>query len=257
MWGIGVRALFIGLGSVIGLGVAIGLPGGVSLAQDAIKPANGLYLRGEAGYFWSRPAGIGDRTAWTGSTCVICTGGDLDDIGNGGMVGGGLGWRFNDWLRAEATVTWRGGLQLNDSDGSGYSYRADVRSTAGMVSLLVDVPWRLGPLQPFAGAGIGVAHNTVGAITQTSSLGGLPVTENDPGGSHTGFAWSATAGLAWPITANLTAELAYRYIDLGKLRTSAGNSQFSVGTASIVIPTGGVEGNLRGQEALLALRWSF
>lgn len=243
--------------TIIGIGLAVLLPGGIAMAQEAVKPATGLYLRGEAGYFWSRPADIGDRAAWNGPSCVICTGGSLDDVGNGGMIGGGLGWRFNDWLRAEATVAYRGGLQLKDSDNSGYSYRSDIHSTAGMVSLLVDAPWRLGPLQPFAGAGVGIAHNSMSHISQSATFSGVPVSENDPGGSSTGFAWQATVGLAWPVMPNLTAELAWRYVDLGKLRTSAGTSQFTVGTASVAVPTGGVEGNLRGQEALLALRWSF
>jgi opacity protein-like surface antigen len=243
--------------TLMGIGLALLLPAGTGLAQEAVKPVAGLYLRGEVGYFWSRPAGIGDRAAWNGPNCLICTGGDLDDVGNGGMVGGGLGWRFNDWLRAEATVTYRGGLQLKDSDGSGFSYRSNIHSTAGMLSLLVDAPWRLGPLQPFAGGGIGVAHNSMGRISQSGSFAGLPVSESDPSGSSTGFAWQATLGLAWPILPNLTAELAYRYVDLGKLKTSAGNSQFTVGTTTVAVPTGGVEGNLRGQEALLALRWSF
>lgn len=242
---------------LMGIGLAVLLPAGIGLAQEAVRPATGLYLRGEAGYFWSRPADLGDREAWNGANCIICTGGHLDNIGNGGMVGGGLGWRFNDWLRAEATVTYRGGLQLKDADGAWYSYRANIHSTAGMISLLVDAPWRLGPLQPFAGAGIGIARNTVGGITQNSSFAGLPVTENDPGGSTTGFAWQATAGIAWPILPNLTAELAYRYVDLGKLRTSAGTSQFTLGATSVAVPTGGLSGELRGQEALVALRWSF
>lgn len=242
--------------TVICIGLALLLPA-VAGAQEAGKPASGLYLRGEVGYFWSRPADIGDRAAWNGPNCVICTGGSLDDVGNGGMIGGGLGWRFNDWLRAEATVTYRGGLQLKDTDGSGYSYRSDINSTAGMLTLLVDSPWRLGPLQPFAGAGLGFAHNRMGGISQSATVSGLPVSESDPGGSNTGFAWQATAGLAWQFMPNLTAELAYRYVDLGKLRTSSGNSQVTIGTASVTVPTGGVEGNLRGQEALLALRWSF
>lgn len=242
---------------MMGIGLAVLLPATMGAAQEAVRPATGLYLRGEAGYFWSRPAGLGDRAAWNGPNCVICTGGDLDEIGNGGMVGGGLGWRFNDWLRAEATVTYRGGLQLKEADGTGYSYRANIHSTAGMVSLLVDAPWRLGPLQPFAGAGIGVARNTMGGISQSASFSGVPISESDPGGSSTGFAWQATLGLAWPLLPNLTAELAYRYVDLGKLKTSAGTSQFTVGASSAAVPTGGLSGDLRGQEALVALRWSF
>lgn len=105
-----------------------------------------------------------------------------------------------------------------------------------MATLLIDSPWRLRPLQPFAGAGIGVARNTMDPITRNTFFGDTLVARQTPGGSNTGFAWQAPAVLALPITANLTAELAYRYVDLGKLETSTGIAIYTYGPLVAVRP---------------------
>ena len=40
-----------------------------------------------------------------------------------------------------------------------------------------------------------------------------------PGGSRAGLAWMVTAGLAMPVGARAILDLAWRYTDLGKVRT--------------------------------------
>lgn len=236
---------------------------GSASAQTMDQPTTGFYLRGEVGYGWTRGAGLTDNSAPTSSVCVICSSTQLNNLGSGAELGGGVGYRINDWLRAEATIAYRGWYQLSATDPDGFSYKSDVKSLVGMANLLVDPPVKLGPLQPYLGAGIGIAHNTMGTISQNAYFPsvGIGASESDPGGSSNNFAWQLMAGLAWPLTSTLTAELGYRYLDAGKIQTSAGTSQFSIygGGINFTTPvtTTGVKGNLAVNEVVLALRWAF
>ena len=75
-----------------------------------------------------------------------------------------------------------------------------------------------GPFAPFLGAGIGVAHTRIGKTAMT-----FPTTTTTvPGGGRTGLAWMATAGVALALGERVTLDLAWRYSDLGEIRTPRG-----------------------------------
>ena len=102
------------------------------------------------------------------------------------------------------------------------SVAADLSSVSGMLAGLVDLAGlglpRVGPLAPFIGAGIGVVHTRIGKTTMT-----FPATTTTvPGGSRTGLAWMATAGVAMALDERMTLDLAWRYTDLGEVRTRRG-----------------------------------
>jgi opacity protein-like surface antigen len=71
---------------------------------------------------------------------------------------------------------------------------------------------------PFVGAGIGFSRNTISnwrdINTATGALG------YSDAHSQWEFAWALHAGLAYKITKNFTAEIAYRYVHLGDFRTN-------------------------------------
>ncbi len=219
-----------------------------------------VYLRGDLGLGWATDAGIRDKAGAGNPGCLICQPGSFDDLGNSAVIGAGAGYRFSDLLRADATVSYRGGFRWRGSDVIGTSYRANVSSWALMANGYVDLPLALGPIRPFVNAGIGVAWNKMGAIQQSWAASSLSSagTETDPSGSTTNFAWNVGAGLAWAILPNLSADLAYRYVDLGDIETKAGISQatFTPG-GTFQAPTAGVRGNLRANEVVLSLRYAF
>ena len=70
--------------------------------------------------------------------------------------------------------------------------------------------------------GAGAARNKVGDVR--FSFPGLGATASTviPGGRETNFAWMAAAGVSLPVSSRLTLDVAYRYVDLGDVRTSAG-----------------------------------
>ena len=73
---------------------------------------------------------------------------------------------------------------------------AKLSSVSGMLAGFVDLAAlglpKPGPFAPFLGAGIGAAHTRIGKTTMA-----FPATTTTvPGGSRTGLAWMATAGVA-------------------------------------------------------------
>ena len=77
---------------------------------------------------------------------------------------------------------------------------------------------RLGPLAPFVGAGVGAARTWIGETRMT-----FPATTTIvPGASRTGVAWMLTAGVAVALDERMTLDLAWRYSDLGEVRTGRG-----------------------------------
>ena len=89
---------------------------------------------------------------------------------------------------------------------------------AGFVDLAGLGLWGPGSLAPFVGTGIGAAHIRVGKTTMT-----FPATTTIvPGASRTGLAWMATAGFTVALDERVSLDLAWRYTDLGEVRTGLG-----------------------------------
>ena len=99
---------------------------------------------------------------------------------------------------------------------------ADLSSVSGMLAGFIDLAAlglpKPGPFAPFLGAGIGTVHTRIGKTTMT-----FPATTTTvQGGSRTGLAWMATAGVAVALDTHVTLDLAWRYTDLGEIRTPRG-----------------------------------
>lgn len=228
---------------------------GVTAAQA--EPA-GLYLRGEAGWSWAHSNDFSDRQGQYANGCVICNSPGPSGLGSSALLGAGVGYRLTDLFRVEAMVDYRGWYKLDGTDGQGTQYRADASSLAGMLNGYVDLPWNLGPVKPYLGAGLGVAHNRLGAITQSFTIPGIGAGyENDPGGSRTNFAWQAMLGLSWAVSDRITVDAGYRYFDGGKMQSSAGTSTFGVAGSAINVPTDGISGRFTASEAVIGLRYRF
>ena len=127
---------------------------------------------------------------------------------------------------------------------------------AGFVDLAaLGVP-KPGPFAPFLGAGIGAAHTRIGETTMT-----FPATTTIvPGGSRTGPAWMATAGVAMALDDRVTLDLAWRYSDLGEIRTPRGPGRVvwhDGSRAPRPLDLAPTRARLRGHGVRLSLRYSF
>lgn len=221
----------------------------VALAAQAAQAQ--LYLRADLGYSKAADAGIRDKNfAVDGLICAppaCAASGELNHVGKSPVFSAGLGWRINPSVRTDLTVAYRGGYQLEDSDAFS-DFKADITSTNLMLAGYYDMS--LGPTRPYVGAGVGWAQNKIGTVTNT----GAGFSTESPGGTWSGLAWSLMAGLGIPLGSRLTLDVAYRYINLGKIESQSG----ALTCAPAACPGAtysGLTGNLRAHELMVGFRF--
>lgn len=149
-----------------------------------------------------------------------------DHVSDQVFVGGGVGYQFTPWLRADLTgeyrtlSDWRFIAQDNTGGFSG-GYNLTTGKFASVVGLAngyVDLGTWYG-ITPFVGAGVGLAHHMFQSVTDQglgAYVGGFGY-----GGpkDKTNLAWALHAGLGYSVTPNLKLELAYRYLNMGDAQT--------------------------------------
>ena len=137
---------------------------------------------------------------------------------------------------------------------------AKLSSVSGMLAGFVDLAAlglpKPGPFAPFLGAGIGAARTRIGKTTMT-----FPATTTIvPGGSRTELAWMATAGVAVALGERVTLDLAWRYSDLGEVRTPRGPGRVVWRDRSrepLPLDLAPTKARLRGHGVRLSLRYAF
>ena len=152
----------------------------------------------------------------------------LDDSG---FVDAGVGYRFNNYFRADVTGEYRTAAHYSaiESYNQGYynwpqdssraydTYSGSIRSVVGLVNGYVDAGTWYGAT-PFFGAGVGVANIKVSNLIDLSPGGGFGYAGDN---SRTNFAFALMAGVDFAITQNLSLELGYRYLNLGNASSGA------------------------------------
>ena len=201
----------------------------------------GFYLRGDVG------VGLNDlRTRnSTFDETVPDAHFEQSSIDDSPIIDLGVGYRFNNYFRADVTGEYRGaasftanqsynvGAFATDQYGNpppngarAYDYySAHVRSVVGLVNGYVDVGTWYG-VTPFVGAGVGVANVAVKNLTDISYGSGAAGGAGNGGGGfaanhdQTNFAFALMAGLDFAVTPNVTLELGYKYLNLGDVSSS-------------------------------------
>jgi opacity protein-like surface antigen len=185
----------------------------------------------------------------------------------------GVGYQFNNWLRADFTGEYRGKANLHGSqsipEGSSFggpffseanNYSGSKSEWVFMANAYVDLGTWWG-VTPFVGAGVGTARNTIsgfrddGVILNTANATPFSnsVTYANEG-SKWNLAWALHAGLAYKVLPGLTVELAYRYINLGDGITGATNSFDGV---TLVNQSGFLLKDITSQDVKLGVRWEL
>ncbi len=136
-----------------------------SMAADAGVPADtyeamGWYLRSDMGWSWMDHG---------------------KDESGGLVIGGGVGYQYNDYIRGDLRADWAG---LGDNDQS---------MTTILGNMYLDIPTET-MFTPYVGAGLGYGWAT-----------------RDNGKDHDGFAYSLMAGTEIGLTDNLSADVGYRF----------------------------------------------
>jgi opacity protein-like surface antigen len=171
----------------------------------------GWYLRGDIGF---------SKSTWQSVT----TGGrEFSDVtGKGSPVwGGGVGYKFNEWLRADVTVDHMSTLGLKSGLGSMGCFGTDTctvsrRGDGRITPLLANAYFDMGNwygFTPYVGAGAGVAWMKYdpGRMSFIGAANGATYATTD-GFQKTTPALAAMAGLAVDLGSGITLDAGYRYL---------------------------------------------
>ncbi|MCW6510113.1 outer membrane protein [Lichenifustis flavocetrariae] len=133
-------------------------------------------------------------------------------------VGGGVGYKFNDYFRADVTGDYLGTQKSiersADSFGTISTLKSNLRRFDGLVNAYIDLgTW--GGFTPYIGAGVGFAGLRLDGSSVNTPLGAKSHYTKYSGETRYDLAWAAMAGLTYSVSANLLVDIGYRYLDLG------------------------------------------
>lgn len=238
-------------------GVAIAAMGAPANAADmpmvykaapvVVKEFSGWYLRGDIGMTNQKVKSI-DNALFDSSVQVL-----NKEFESGMLFGAGIGYQFNDWFRADVTGEYRGKTAFRGFDvypGGANDYFANKSEWLVMANAYVDLgTWWC--ITPFIGAGIGYSQNTISNFRDVNT----PNNGIAYAGDHSQWemAWALHAGLAYKISKNFTAELSYRYVNLGDFQS--GDIIAYNGTNNVNNPL--VFKDVTSQDVRLSLRWAL
>ena len=225
-----------------------------------VEDFGGWYLRGDIGFSNQRVGRLSNADDVTFTSQTQSTG-----FNTAGIFGLGVGYKVNNWFRADVTGEYRGNSQFFGTDRITYvggvgtdTYHATKNEWVVLANAYVDLgTWWC--VTPFIGAGVGGARVAINGFTDQGvalnggvgpALAGLAYADNF---SKWNFAWAVHAGLAYRVTPNFTVELAYRYLDMGDGLT--GDLRTFDGTNNINNPT--TFKNITSHDLKLGVRWDL
>jgi opacity protein-like surface antigen len=236
------------------------------LAPPVLIDNSGLYVRVDTGFVYNpkvNAVALNDQLRYGPL--------DIPKLRNTALFGAGVGYRFNNWLRADVTVDTRTTSRFTSLDspftapGAAYNplyfdAKAQYRATVGLVNAYADLGTWYG-ITPYIGGGIGVASREVSKISLDLRTNvnapacavfpcgpgtlGAPITV--PSSSTTAFAWALMAGAAIKLTDNLSLDAGYRYMNVGTYSSKFDSTRQVQAKLK----------NLDAHEAHIGLRWSF
>ena len=197
-----------------------GFPGVV----PAPPATSGWYLRGDIGgasYLRSSAEGLLPN----GGTRSF----ERERFSDSLTIGGGGGYRFNEWFRADVTAEWRSPNSFRATNsGSNYvngfsSEKVSLSTSAYMLNGYVDLgTWS--SITPYLGAGIGISNKSLSKWrTQVTCFTALCSPSGPdyslPNTTKTDLAWALMAGVGIGVADGVVLDIGYRFIDLGRMKT--------------------------------------
>ncbi len=234
-------------------------------APPPVEDFGGWYLRGDIGFSNQNAKNVLDTNSAAYNNVAVA---QTSSFGSAGIYGGGVGYQFNNWFRADVTGEYRGksnftGLDVVNGTGpfAGFVGTDAYTATKSELLFLANAYVDLGTwwcVTPFIGAGVGTARVSVGNFTDTGDFinGGIQNHSFNYAGqaSQWNFAWAVHAGLAYRVSPGLTLELAYSYVNLGNGITGP-TSSFDQVTNTTHAPFS--YNSITSNDVKLGLRWEL
>ena len=194
----------------------------------------GWYVRGDVGYGWTHMRGA---SYYQGGPDGTKTDFDDTDLDGGVVLGGGVGYQWNDYFRTDVTLDYLFDGDFNGSTSGSCGVSDDCvssdRASWSALSLLANAYVDLGTyygVTPYVGAGIGATRVNWGDLRNTSC------SVDDPGDcddtvTHSGkddwrFTYALSAGASYEFHNGMKLDVGYRFTDV------AGGDMFSSADAS-------------------------
>src|SRR4051794_3710530 len=230
-------------------------------APPVVEEFGGWYLRGDIGFSNQRVDRLNNVLDRNNTSSV-----QTNNFSSAGIFGLGVGYKVNNWFRADVTGEYRGNSSFFGTDRISYvggvgtdTYHATKNEWVVLANAYVDLgTWWC--ITPFIGAGVGGARVAINGFTDQGiasnpiqpgpALAGLAYGDNV---SKWNLAWALHAGLAYKVTPNVTVEFAYRYLDMGDGLT--GDLKTFDGTNGINNPT--TFKNITSHDLKMGVRWNF
>jgi opacity protein-like surface antigen len=216
-------------------------------APVVVEQFGGWYLRGDIGMTNQQVKSI-NNVLFDSSVQVL-----FKEFDSGMLFGLGAGYAFNDWFRVDVTGEYRGRTAFRGFDvypGGANDYYGTKSEWLFLANAYIDLgTWWC--ITPFVGAGIGFSRNTMDNFRDVN----VPNQGIAYGTSttQTELAWALHAGLAYKVTKNFTAELAYRYTHLGDFKS--GDITTYNGINAVYNPM--YFNNVYSHDIKLGLRWAL
>ena len=222
-----------------------------------VEDFGGWYLRGDIGFSNQRVSRLNNALDATATTSVQNLG-----FNTAGIFGLGVGYKVNNWFRADVTGEYRGNSQFFGTDAVTFpggfgtdTYHATKSEWVVLANAYVDLgTWWC--MTPFIGAGVGGARVSIANFTDQGIVSGGPPVASLAFGDNVSkwnLAWALHAGVAYKVTPNFTVELAYRYLDMGDGLT--GDLRTFDGVNNINNPT--TFKNITSHDLKLGVRWDL
>ena len=200
-----------------------GLPP-VYMPQVEEFSASGWYLRGDIGMTNQQFKGLHQRLYDVPGTTVEAVGMGWD---SSMMAGLGIGYKFNDWFRADFTGEYRGRANFHGSDHVTFNGGQGVDNYSGSKSewvFLANGYVDLGTwwcVTPYIGAGVGMANIRIDGFRDDGFNNFGISTAYAANADKWNFAWAAHAGISYQVTPAMAIDLGYRYLSMGDGTTGA------------------------------------
>lgn len=195
-----------------------------------VAAVGGWYLRGYIGLTNQRYRGldsnsIQDVVNFPGSDFTWV---DRGRFGSSGLIGGGVGYEINQWLRGDVTVEYRHDSRFSaldrwnrggdPADPVTNHYTARKSELLFLANAYADLGTYYG-MTPYVGAGIGTSRNTISGFRDYAPNDDIVNTAANH--SQWQLAWALHAGLGVDLTDQATLDIGYSFTHLGNGRTGA------------------------------------
>lgn len=236
--------------------------------EPPIAIGSGWYLRGDIGISHQ---GLKSVTNEFFDNRDITNGNTIDwpkqEFDPAGIIGVGIGYQFNSWLRGDITgeyrtkSNFRGVDHVRNANGQTVvvnDFHGSKTEWLALANLYLDLgTW--GGFTPYIGAGIGFANVRMGKLWDFNvTPPGLPAGLGrgqigvSRAGSKTNFAWALHAGTAYWVNDAFAIDMSYRYLNLGTGSQGAPPVALATGTT---ISTPWRFNRIHSHDLRVGLRW--